>query len=176
MDDAPSLVRADTLWFFRGQITQEKAFKQGKLKELVAIVSANIEITELGKFAAIFKNDEVLALQEKRDLGLNTRYKYSRRVLTFFDIALLGGRHPLHVLERAFWDASSRAQRKHALHEWKGFGVRVVEISPVSPCAAVQKMHKRWPIDKAPILPLEQCDRAAMGQHCTCLYLPIREY
>lgn len=166
---------AATLALFRDMIGKEKAIKPEKIIEILSVISPHIRPFGRVDIDHIFKNDEVISLEEKRRLGLNTRAKYSRRLLSFFNTEALGGAHPLEILQRAMYDAANRILRKTELARCRKFDVRAVNIRMMYPCPAIRRLRKRWPIDSAPELPLPNCDKQRAGDFCVCWYEGIIE-
>ncbi len=119
-----------------------------------------------------FGGDEFLSIQEKRVLGLNTRMKYSKAFIGYFDPSCLETIEPKSVLENMHLSACHRVARKRDLVEFKSLGVRQVRIVPVGDardCGKIKRFKKVHDINEVPELPLPGCT----APYCRCLYEPI---
>jgi len=119
-----------------------------------------------------FGGDEFLSVQEKRVLGLNTRMKYSREFISYFDPKCLKTIEPKSMLENMHLSAFHRVARKRDLVEFRSLGVKRVRIVPVGDardCGKIKRFKKVYDINDLPELPLPGCT----APYCRCMYEPI---
>jgi hypothetical protein len=117
-----------------------------------------------------FEGDEVISIEEKRKLGLNTRMKYTKDFIGYFVPEKLAGIEPKSILSNMHLDAQFRVARRRELAKLKKSGIAKIEILPsgtVHDCDKIKGLRKIHNIDKAPELPLPGCD----AQYCMCDYL-----
>jgi hypothetical protein len=108
----------------------------------------------------------LLSVDEKKARGLNTRMKYTKDFISYFDPAALKKIEPKGTLFSMQIDAFHRASRHFEILRFKKMGfVEHVKIMPVGGCKKVQRIKKTYPIDEVPDLPLPGCDEEC---HC-CL-------
>ncbi|HXN49997.1 MAG TPA: hypothetical protein VN893_25320 [Bryobacteraceae bacterium] len=120
---------------------------------------------------AAFEGDEILSVEEKRALGLNTRMKYSKALIDCFDPRCLSTIEPKSVLEDMHLNAFHRVARKRDLLEIRELGVKQVRIVPLGgrDCAKIRRLKKIHDIDELPELPLPGCT----APYCLCMYEAI---
>jgi hypothetical protein len=119
-----------------------------------------------------FGGDEFLSVQEKRVLGLNTRMKYSKAFISFFDPNCLKATEPKSLLENMHLIAFHRVARKRDLVEFRSLGVKQVRIVPVGDardCAKIKRFEKVHDIERVPDLPVPGCT----APYCRCMYEAI---
>ena len=117
-----------------------------------------------------FEGDEVLTIEEKRALGLNTRMKYSKTFIEYFDPTTLRNIEPKALLEDMHLDAFHRVARKRDLRRFRDLGfVKQVKIVPVGDerdCGKIKRFKKIYNIGDVPELPLAGCT----APYCRCIY------
>jgi len=119
-----------------------------------------------------FEGSEFLSVQEKRALGLNTRTKYSKPFISYFDPKCLKTIEPKSVLENMHLSAFHRVARKRDLAEFRSLGVKRVRIIPAGDardCATIKSFKKLHDIGRVPDLPVPGCT----APYCRCMYEPI---
>jgi hypothetical protein len=120
----------------------------------------------------VFGSDDFLTVDEKRRLGLCTRKKYSRRLISYFNPACLGTIEPKSLLENMHLDAYFRIARKRDLIRIREMGscrqVRIVPLG-VRDCTAIRRFKRVHDIDDVPGLPLPGCDATC----CRCEYQAV---
>jgi hypothetical protein len=120
-----------------------------------------------------FEDDEFLSVEEKRVLGLNTRMKYSKAFIGYFDPECLKTIEPKSVLENMHLSAFHRVARKRDLLEFRELGfvkqVRIVPVGDARDCGKIKRFRKIHDINQVPELPLPGCT----APYCRCMYEPI---
>lgn len=120
-----------------------------------------------------FDGETVLTVKEKKALGLNTRMKYSKQFIEYFDPSALKVIEPKATLECLHLDAFHRVSRAKQLLTLKKLGfVKQVKIVPTGDgddCAKIKRLKKTYRIEDVPELPLPGCD----VPFCRCWYEPI---
>jgi hypothetical protein len=79
---------------------------------------------------------------------------------------------PATFIQSVCTHSANLARNRHALMRMKGVGIKAVRITFVKDtgaCAKVRKLTKSYPINDAPVLPLQDCN----GKRCFCAYKPI---
>lgn len=120
-----------------------------------------------------FDGETLLTVEEKRALGLNTRMKYSKQFIEYFDPSALKTIEPKATLECLHLDAFHRVSRAKQLLSFKKLGfvkqVRVVPTGDGDDCGRIKRLKKTYSIEEVPDLPLPGCDAPL----CRCRYEPI---
>jgi len=148
-------------------------FRTEKIPELIAILrSGSIPYGRTNTKVAV-DGDSLLNLEEKRALGLNTRMKYSKKFIGYFNPSAFKTIEPKATLECMHLDAYHRVCRKKQLLSFKKLGfVKQVKIVPVGDfldCKRIKRRKKVYNIDEVPELPLPGCD----ADFCRCAYEAI---
>lgn len=135
-----------------------------------AIAKKIHEKTNIGyRYYNPFDKKDCLTLQEKKELGLNTREKYSRELINALTEKGLATEDPNDLFHN-IWQANfHKISRKYKLQELRDIGVQYVRIRTCEDerdCKAVKLCKKRWPIDEVPELPLPKCN----APYCRCDY------
>lgn len=135
-----------------------------------AIAKKIREKTDIGyRYYNPFDKKDCLTLQEKKDLGLNTREKYSRELINALTEKGLATENPNDLFQN-IWQANfHKISRNYKLQELKDLGVQYVKIRTCEDerdCKAIKLCKKRWPIDEVPELPLPKCN----APYCRCDY------
>ncbi|WP_228878451.1 hypothetical protein [Paraburkholderia saeva] len=79
---------------------------------------------------------------------------------------------PATFIQAACTHSANLARNRHALIRMKGIGIEAVRVTFVKDkgsCAKVKKLTKSYPINDAPVLPLQDCN----GKRCFCAYKAI---
>ena len=120
-----------------------------------------------------FDGDSILTVDEKKKLGLNTRMKYSKKFIEYFDPESFKTIEPKDTLECMHLDAFYRVSRKDDLLNYKKEGFKKVKIDAIRDCLTCDKAKrlrgKVYRIEEVPELPLPGCD----SPYCRCTYQPI---
>ncbi|MGO9076106.1 MAG: hypothetical protein ACLQEI_18310 [Terriglobales bacterium] len=159
----------EVMQLLEARITTSGYFRKQKIPELMAILKKGS--TPFGRVNTkiAFDGDTYLTIEEKRTLTLNTRSKYSRRFIEYFDPASFEKIDPKDTLSLMYLDAFHRVSRKTELERFKKLGfIRQVRIQPDN-CAQIKRLKKIHPIDDVPDLPLTGCN----AQLCRCYYEAI---
>jgi len=148
-------------------------FRSEKIPELVSkLRSGSSPFARLNTNAA-FEGDQVLSVEEKRALGLNTRMKYSREFIEYFHPTCLKAIEPKSFLGNMHVGAIHRVARRRELLRFRELGfVKQIKIIPVGDeddCSKIRRFRKIHDLDKAPELPLPGCT----VPYCRCRYEPI---
>ncbi|WP_175835751.1 hypothetical protein [Burkholderia multivorans] len=111
----------------------------------------------------------LLTVGEKRALGLNTRMKYTREFVEFFEPRALSTIEPKSLLSGILHAAFFEVARARSLARFEEAGVGFVKIQPLGDpdcCAAVKRLRKQIPIESVPKLPLPNCT----AEVCRCTF------
>lgn len=148
-------------------------FRTEKIPELVSKLRGGS-----GAFARVntriaFEGDQVLSVEEKRALGLNTRMKYSKAFIGYFDPTSLKTTEPKSVLENMHLSAFHRVARKRDLLEFGNLGfvkqVKIIPVGDTRDCNEIKRLKKIHDLNQVPDLPLLGCT----APYCRCMYVPI---
>jgi hypothetical protein len=163
----------EILQLLEANIIASGFFRPDKIPELVAKLREGSIPFGRTNTKVVFDGDVILTVKEKKTLGLNTRMKYSKKFIEYFDPPALGRIEPKTALENMHLSAFHRVSRKRELLKLKKLGfVKEVEILPVgdeSDCAEIKRFKKVHCIYEVPELPLPACD----APFCRCMYLAI---
>ena len=122
------------------------------------------------RYSDPFDKKDYLTLEEKKELGLNTKRKYSRELINGLTEKGLAAENPNVLVENIWLANMHKVSRKYKLQELKDAGfkyVRILDCNDARDCKAVKLCKKRWPIDEVPELPLPNCD----APYCRCMYI-----
>jgi hypothetical protein len=148
-------------------------FRQEKLPELISLLRGGFYPFARINPKIAFQDDDLLTVEEKRALGLNTRMKYSRKFIEYFEPSAFGKIEPKSALQDMRIDASLRAARAKDLRVWKELGfINEVKICPTGDgddCGKIKQLRKVYGIDEVPELPISGCDSSL----CRCWYQPV---
>jgi hypothetical protein len=148
-------------------------FRQEKLPELLALLKGGFRPFARINTKIAFRGDDLLTVEEKRALGLNTRMKYSRKFIEYFDPSVFAKIEPKSTLENMQIDASHRAARANDLCRWKELGyikkVKICCTGDADDCSKIKQFRKVYGIDEVPELPISGCDSSL----CRCFYQPV---
>jgi hypothetical protein len=147
-------------------------FRNEKIPELISRLRSGWQpFTRLNTKTA-FGGDEVLSVEDKRSLGLNTRMKYSRTFIDYFDPVSLKIIEPKSILTNMHVGAFHRVSRRRNLMRFRSLGVKRVRIIPVGDgrdCDKIVHLNKVYELNDVPDLPLQGCN----APYCRCMYEPI---
>lgn len=148
-------------------------FRTEKIPELVsALRNGSSPFARINTNAA-FESDQVLSVEEKRVLGLNTRMKYSKAFIECFVPTSLKTIEPKSILENMHVGAFHRVARKRELLRFRELGfVKQIKIIPggdEDDCSKIRRFRKIHDLDEAPELPLPGCT----APYCRCRYEAI---
>jgi hypothetical protein len=148
-------------------------FRDEKIPELVSKLRGGSSLFARVNTKSVFEGDTYLNVEEKRALGLNTRMKYSRAFIEYFDPTTLKATEPKSVIEDMHLNAFHRVARKRDLANFRELGfVKHVKILPVGDardCNEIKQFKKIHDINRVPELPLPGCT----SPYCRCMYEPI---
>jgi hypothetical protein len=148
-------------------------FRDEMIPELMAkLRSESAPFTRVNTRVA-FEGDYILSVEEKRALGLNTRMKYSKAFIEYFNPSILKTIEPKSTLENMHLNAVNRVARKRDLRRFKEMGfvkqVRIVPIGDGQDCERIKRFKKIHNLADAPELPLP----GSSAPFCLCMYKPI---
>lgn len=148
-------------------------FKAEKIPDLMArLRGASVPFGRTNTGVA-FDGNIILAVEEKKALGLNPRMKYSKTFVEYFDPLAFKTIEPKATLECMHLDAFHRVSRKKELLSLKKLGfVKQIKIVPVGDsrdCAKIKRFKKIHHLQESPELPLPGCD----APYCRCVYIAI---
>jgi hypothetical protein len=119
-----------------------------------------------------FAGSQILTIEEKRNLGLNTRMKYTAEYIAHFEINSLKAIEPKSLLECMHLNAFHRVARKRDLQTFRKLGfVDKVKIRPMGDegdCKKIEQFRKIHSLETVPELPIAGCD----APFCRCWYEP----
>ena len=121
------------------------------------------------RYSDPFDKKDCLTLEEKKQLSLNTRAKYSRELINGLTEKGLATEDPNELVKNTWLANFHKISRKYKLQELKKLGIQYVKIRTCEDerdCKAVKLCKKRWPIDEVPELPLPKCN----APYCRCDY------
>jgi hypothetical protein len=148
-------------------------FRIKKIPELVSkLRGGSSPFARLSTHIA-FEGDQVLSVEEKRALGLNTRLKYSKSFIEYFDPRRIHTIEPKSVLGDMHLSAFHRVARKRDLIKFGDEGfvkkVRIVPVGDARDCNKIKRFKKIHNLSEVPELPLPGCT----APYCRCMYEPI---
>jgi len=148
-------------------------FRTEKIPELIATLREGSTPFGRTNTRVAFDGGPLLTVGEKRALGLNTRMKYSKKFIEYFEPSALRTIEPKATLECMHLDAFHRVSRQKELLSFKKLGfVKEVEILPCGDsrdCGKIKRLKKIYRLEEVPELPLPGCD----APYCRCMYVPI---
>jgi len=120
-----------------------------------------------------FDGDTLLTVPEKRELGLNTRMKYSKNFIECFHSSAFKTIEPKSFLSDVHLDAFHRISRKYELQKLRGLGwikqVEIMDVGDARDCGKIKRFKKKHAIDAVPELPLPGCT----APYCRCMYTAV---
>lgn len=162
----------EILKLLENNIVSSGCFRKEKIPELISLIrSATILFGRVNTKIA-FDDDTILTVDEKKKLGLNSRMKYSKKFIEYFDPKSFKTIEPKDTLEFMRLDAFYRVSRKNDLLNYKKLGIKKVKIDAIADvrtCNNIKRLKKIYNIDEVPELPLPGCD----SSYCRCTYQPI---
>jgi len=163
----------EVIKLLEAKIAASGFFRAEKIPELIAILKeASVPFGRVNTRVA-FEGDVVLMVKEKEALGLNSRMKYSKKFIEYFEPSVLKSIEPKATLECMHLDAFHRVSRKKELLRFKELGfvkeVRIVPVRDERDCRQIKRFKKTWRIEEAPELPLPGCS----APYCRCMYEAI---
>lgn len=148
-------------------------FRTEKIPELVAKLRGGSSPFTRVNTTIAFQGDKLLTVEEKRALGLNTRMKYSKAFIEYFEPTDLKTTEPKSVLEDMHLSAFHRVARKRDLVKFRELGfvkqVKIVPVGDIRDCNEIKCFQNIHDLDRAPDLPLPGCT----ARYCRCMYEPI---
>jgi hypothetical protein len=154
-------------------ISASGLFRTDKIPDLVSKLRGGSGPFTRVNTQIAFEGDQVLSVEEKRALGLNTRMKYSKVFIEYFDPKCLNTIEPKSVLENLHLSAFHRVARKRDLLKFRDLGfvkqVKIIPVGDARDCAKIKRFKKIHNLNEVPELPLPGCT----APYCRCMYLPI---
>jgi hypothetical protein len=148
-------------------------FRTEKIPELVSRLRSGSEPFTRVNTKIAFEGDQVLNVGEKRAIGLNTRMKYSKAFIEYFDPTALKTIEPKSVIEDMHLSAYHRVARKRDLLRLRELGfvkrVKIIPVGDAGDCNKVKRFKKVHDLTQVPDLPLPGCT----APYCRCMYEPI---
>lgn len=159
------IIRNETLERMMGDIESCGFFKAEKLSALKTI------IRKVGGYNNDpFSYADCLLFEEKERLHIDTDHKVSREMVDCMTPKGLAQRDPHNIIPAIYYMNFFSVTRKYKLIELRARGVQMVEIVNLGgelDCKAITKFKRIYPLDKAPRLPLSNCD----APYCRCEYV-----
>ena len=155
----------DIMKLLETRISTSGFFKAEKIPELMAkLRGASVPFGRIDTSAA-FGGEGILTVAEKKALGLNTRRKYSKTFVEYFDPSAFKTIEPKAFLECMHLDAFHRVSRKKEPLSLKKLGfVKKVKIH--GDCERMKQFKKMHRIEEVPELPLPGCN----APFCPCWF------
>jgi hypothetical protein len=148
-------------------------FRAEKIRELIATLKEGSIPFGRTNTRVAFDGGPLLTVEEKKALGLNTRMKYSKKFIDYFEPSAFRTIEPKATLECMHLDAFHRVSRQKELLRFKKLGfVKEVEIVPCGDsrdCRKIKRLKKVYRLEEVPELPLPGCN----APYCRCMYVPI---
>jgi hypothetical protein len=148
-------------------------FRAAKIPELVSKLRGGSSPFARVNTKIAFDGDKCLSVEEKRALGLNTRMKYSKAFIEYFDPTTLKTTEPKSVLEDMHLNAFYRVARKRDLVNFRELGfvkhVKIVPVGDARDCNEIKRFKKIHDLNRVPDLPLPGCT----SPYCRCMHEPI---
>ena len=159
----------EIMQILEAQIAASGFFRAEKIPDLMAkLKGASIPFGRTNTRVA-FGGDVILTVGEKKALGLNTRMKYSKTFIEYFEPLALKTIEPKATLECVHLGAFHRVSRKQELRRLNNLGfVKQVKIVG-GDCERMKRFKKTYLIEEVPELPLPGCD----APFCSCYYEAI---
>lgn len=163
----------EVIKLLEAKIATSGFFRAEKILELIAILKKGSIPYGRVNTGVAFEGDVVLSVKEKKALGLNSRMKYSKKFIEYFEPSVLKSIEPKATLRCMYLDAFHRVSRKKELLRFKELGfikeVRIVPVEDERDCWQIKRFKKTWRIEEAPELPLPGCS----APYCRCMYEAI---
>jgi len=145
-------------------------FKGDKIDILLKLIKDNSKPFSRINTKISFEGESLLSVEEKRNLGLNTRMKYSTEFIDCFNQSSFSEIEPKSALECMHLDAFHKMSRKREIEKFKQLGwVKKVRLNPDNDCCRAKKLKKIYEIDAVPDLPLPNCEEP----YCRCFFEAI---
>lgn len=148
-------------------------FRIESIPELVSKLRGGAEPFARVNTKIAFEGEEILSVEQKRMLGLNTRLKYSKAFVSYFDPACLKTIEPKSALENMHLSAFHHVARKRDLLQFRELGfvqrVRIVPVGDARDCGEIKRFKKVHDVNEAPELPLPGCK----APYCRCMFEAI---
>ncbi len=159
----------ETIKLLETTIIRSGYFKRERIPELISNLKRGSAPFGRVNTTIAFDGDSYLTVQEKQSLGLNTRMKYSRKFIEYFDPVSFREIEPKAALECMHLDAFHRVSRNKELLRFKKLGFIAQVRIQAGDCAKIKRLKKIHLIEEIPGLPLVGCD----APFCECWYEPI---
>ncbi len=160
----------EIMQLLEARIVSSGFFRAEKITELMAKLREGSSPFARVNTNVAFDGGAILTVEEKRVLGLNTKMKYSKNFIEYFDPIVFKKIEPKNALTDMHLDAFHRVARKKELRELKELNVRQVDILPAGDardCGKIKRFKKTHRINEVPELPLPGCT----APYCRCMYL-----
>jgi hypothetical protein len=160
----------ELLVLLRDNIARSGLFRAEKIDALIHLLhTAYVPFGRLNTRIA-FEGSTILTATQKRNLGLNTRRKYSREFIEYFYPESLRTIEPCAALEHMHLDAFHRVSRSKELRKLRKLGfVKKVTVGADPECAKAQALRGAFALTAPPLLPVPGCT----APFCRCLYVPV---
>jgi hypothetical protein len=173
MLDAERQDNEEVMKLLESTILASGLFVAEKVPELVAkLRGASSPFARLNTKVA-FEGNEILTVEEKRALGLNTRMKYTKDFTEYFDPGILKTIEPKAILLNMHLSAYHRVARQRDLLKLRDLGfvkqVTIVPVGDAGDCGKVKRLKKTYSLEAVPELPLPDCT----APFCRCMYEPV---
>lgn len=157
------------LQLLRKRVAESRFFRRERAASLIdALRKGSVAFGRVNTKVA-FGTGDFLTVREKKELGLNTRMKYSRQFIEYFVPETLVGTEPRSILENMHLDAFHVVARAKEIQKLRRTGlVNQVKLEP-GDCRCVISAKKIYSIDAPPELPLKGCNSA----FCTCWFSAV---
>ena len=145
-------------------------FKTESVPVIIKILRNNSSPFGRVKTESVFQGSCFLTVEEKKSLGLNTKMKYSKEFIEYFNLECLGNIEPKTTLECMHLDAFHKVSRKKQIAKFKRMDfVKKVKLHPDHECPRAKRLKKIYDIDDVPELPLSGCG----APFCRCYFEAI---
>ena len=171
LDSGESAQLSRALSYFEKRLRESDVIRPEGVQVLLDAIGAHAKPGVHFNIERALPNQELLSLEEKKSLGLNSRKKYSRQLVRLVMCEHLHGRCPKELISDYYLSSWHQAARDALLQKMRSAGVvdvRILSCSDERDCPHVLRMKRRFKIDDVPALPLQGCDAA----YCRCTYVP----
>jgi hypothetical protein len=148
-------------------------FRTEKIPDLISKLRRGLSPFARVNTQIAFEGDQILSVEEKRALGLNTRMKYSKSFIDCFDPKCIETIEPKSVLGDMHLSAFHRVARRRDLIKFRDEGfvkrVKIVPVGDARDCNKIKRFMKIHDLSLVPELPLPGCT----ASYCRCMYEPI---
>lgn len=145
---------------------------ENKINEIKSLVKEDLEPFARKNIKKILNSGNPLSLNQKKELGFNSRLKICEDYLNFINLNNINKEDPFEFLTNAEFYAKARSWSNREIQRAKSIGSKQVKLTVCKEsCSKSTKVKKIYNINEAPLLPLKTC-----GNRCLCMYTVVVEF